>query len=471
MRQMEALLDGLQSFAATLVSTYESHIDSTRLCVRTPRLTVESLPNEIIHHIVKDAFVDYPSPIAASLIRYSHICSKFRDVILESPSLWSSITLYPSMHTSLIQTIIRRSSTLGLNVDIDITHDLYREQPVRDTYGLSGLSTMFKQNHRWRNLLLTLNDDESAKIILKHFPRANFTSVRSLEVADYSGLETDLFEKWLFPRLEELFWDSQTFPPLGMATQMLHHCILSLGQSASHLISIATFLNAASGLRTLELELAFPDDYEPAEFQKIRLSHLERLEDYSRHDGWFGTYAPLLKGILCPGLKHLTLVAGTPADYYALTKDMRGRYPVLTSFTLQIKGRRDAKQVFSFEDILCSLPSSIKSLEIELDSGDLATLYASQRDNNVPRNLCISYPNLTDLDFVNNLHKDRTMLEENFYAKLSEVLKCFRVSLSHFEPGVGRWDDITEMELEKDNAMMTLQHAGVLSVVDLTLAS
>lgn len=470
MRQMEALLDGLQSFAATLVSTYESHIDTTRLCVRTPYLTIESLPNEIIHHIVKDAFVDHPR--AASLIKYSHICSKFRDVILESPSLWSSITLYPSMPTGLMQTIIRRSSTLGLIVDIDIMDEArykpYQAQPVRFSSCLPGLSTMFKQNHRWRKLLLRLDDDESAKILLNQFPRANLTSVRSLEVDDVGGLETDLFKKWAFPRLTELSWHSRkASPPMGMATQLLHHCTLLLGPS--HLMNITTFLNAASGLRTLELQLELLAEYEPAESPKIRLSHLEHLEDFSSNDG-FGTYAPLLKGILCPGLKHLTFIAGTPANYYALSKDMRGRYPVLTSFTLLIIARDDVKQVFSFEDILCSLPNTIKSLKIVLDSGDRTTLYASQRDNNVPRNLCISYPNLTDLYFFNKWRWDN-MLEEDFYAKLCQVLKRCRVSLNHFGPGVGGRENAIEKELDKKNAIMTLQRAGVLSVADMTLAS
>lgn len=57
MRQMVSFADVLQSFASALVSTYKSHISTTRRLIDIPRLTIENLPNEIIHRIVNDAVV------------------------------------------------------------------------------------------------------------------------------------------------------------------------------------------------------------------------------------------------------------------------------------------------------------------------------------------------------------------------------------------------------------------------------
>lgn len=316
---------------------------------------------------------------------------------------------------------------------------------------------MFEHHQRWREVILTVNT-QSTKFIQEHFPRANLASVRVLRL---NGFTTDFIREWQIPPLEELDWCiREGFPPSGIASQMLHACLLSIGPNSSNLMNIATFLNAATGLRTLKLHLDLSVDDGHVKFPEARLSCLEHLEVTFAYLTDIGTTAHLLKAILSPGLKHLSLGAGSYAEYSDLTEDMRSRYPLLTSFTLFIGSQT---QDYCFEDILCSLPSTIKHLKVDMTSGYRGNFYASRKDNVVPYNLCISYPNLTSLDLFS---KNYGISEKNFYADLSEILRRFRVSLTHFRPSVRILINKIEMKLEEKNAISTLQRAGVLA--DLT---
>lgn len=72
-------------------------------------------------------------------------------------------------------------------------------------------------------------------------------------------------------------------------------------------------------------------------------------------------------------------------------------------------------------------------------------------------NFGINYENLTHLDL-----QSCTILEESFYARLSEILRSIRVSLNYFRPGKRRGQKGNVKIQEEKNAIMILQNAGVL---------
>lgn len=116
-RQMEGFLDALESLA----STFKSHIALVRARVHAPQLTLESLPNEITLNILEYAGLSKGENKMSklglkSLLKYSHICSRFRNFILSLHSLWTLVELDLDLPAQVIDTIARGSGTLGLNV-------------------------------------------------------------------------------------------------------------------------------------------------------------------------------------------------------------------------------------------------------------------------------------------------------------------------------------------------------------------
>lgn len=319
---------------------------------------------------------------------------------------------------------------------------------------------MFDHHRRWRDLTFAVTE-APAKLIQEHFPYADLSSVRVLGVR-YTRFDADFFQKWKLPPLEQLGWDKpSSLPPSSLITRTLRDCTLRIVRDDSDLTSIAAFLNAATSLRSLKLYLNCPADSEPSGVSEIRLSCLEHLEMDFPSISRIGPIAILLRAIVCPGLKHLSLSASTHAEYCVVTENMRERYPMLTSFTLVIAKRRPEEDFF-FDEVMHVLPNTIKELKIEQKYDVYAHLRASRRNDRTPLNFGISYTNLTSLDL-----RDCTLRPEgSFYMDLSKILKAFRVSLYHFRPSRRKWANKAVAEQEGENAILTLQRAGVM--VDLT---
>lgn len=355
-------------------------------------------------------------------------------------------------------------------MDIEVsgfTDDFYtRRNSLSSESVLSRLSTVLEHRHRLKELTISSNV-KSTNFILEHLPRVNLKSARVLRVWGFpsrSNYEEDLFQKWKVPLLEELDWDiPERFPPSGLATQTLQVCSLRLNRLSDYkLMKIVAFLTAVTRLRSLKMYLGLWDgEYSvPAKNPEIRLPCLERLDVIVGSGMGLGPTAILLEVILCPGLKSLYLEASTQAEYSALTQNMRERYLVLTFFMLAIKSKFSEEDYF-FVDIMGPLPSMIKSLSIKPKHGhENVNLHASQRNSTIPYDFCDQYPDLTHLDL-----EHCTIPGQNFYAKLSDILKNLRVSLNCFRPGrTSRRDEKDQLEERQQkkmkNAILTLQRAG-----------
>lgn len=462
---MEEFSDVLQSFTSKLVSTYKTHTSTTRDRLHIARLTIESLPNEIIHHIVKDAF-DRWDPL--QLVRYTHISPRLRDVILGSSALWASISLTLDQPTQLLKTITSRSGSLKFPVNISVSgstnaFSTSSRCKLSTATLLARFSALFDHHRRWKELTLSVTQSP-AKLIQEHFPRADLSSVRLLRIW-HIRFEDDFFQRWFIPAVEDLGWHKfDMHPPSSMATYTLQVCTLQVAGDNLDMASIAAFLNAATGLRSLKLFLKVEPNNALAGVPEIRLPCLEHLNIVVLSPSGIGLAASLLRAIVCPGLKHFALSASTQVEYSTLTESMRQRYPMLASFTLVIT-KCHTEVDFFFDDVMRPLPNTIKELRIDTKFDARAILHASRRNDTVkaPFNPCSSYShsNLTSLDLSDcNLQP-----EERFYAGLSEILKGLRVTLQLFRPSrhtTRERKNYTDGEQREKNAMLTLKRAGVL---------
>lgn len=252
-----------------LASTFESHTSSVRARVNTPRLTLESLPEEIILDILRhddssgclsepprDLQVPDRDLRLKSLLRYLHICSRLRTIILSLHSLWAAIPLGLSLPLHLIETIVHGSGTLGLTVSLDLGYDADNEQfytaitkgigkrlPVSSDSVLAALAKIYELCERWENAVFAVRDSRSAEYIQEVFCHANPISLRTLKVEGISGKPgTCLYHKWTMAELEDLCWKIYDILPLSTIPKLR---ICALHQEDPKLGDIIAFLSSS----------------------------------------------------------------------------------------------------------------------------------------------------------------------------------------------------------------------------------
>lgn len=483
-RQMEGFLDALESLA----STFKSHIALVRARVHAPQLTLESLPNEITLNILEYAGLSKGENKMSklglkSLLRYSHICSRFRDFILSLHSLWALVELDLDLPAQVIDTIARGSGTLGLNVfvyadwnkgfgcfdkdgsDEDGDSSVIRSKKrtgLRYSSVRSALDAIFKYCHRWSNANFVVRDEQSAQYILENTSYSDLvlSSIRTLRVVgDSNDYWCDFCYDWNMPHLEELSWGgssifkySRAFSlPDWLPTTAPKLSLCSLILPKTNWTDLVGFLTCTPGLIRLEIIVdADSNADEPTEHQVAYLPNLEHLNLRFLSPSTADGVAQLLGALRYPRLDHLTLKTVLLDSYLGLTEHMHDCCPSLRSITLDIAwvdDRRTVQKAY-FDDILRSLPSTIEKIAL----GNCDSLLCSSKSKVIGRaGPHTSYSHLKELDLV----YCRAPKEEDFYTNLSAILKRHSVILDRFRP-------CTYPKAAGDDAMAVLRRAGVL---------
>lgn len=483
-RQMEGFLDVLK----TLASTFEFHISSVSVRVQTPRLTLGSLPDEILLEILKyegmglskeDMNFKHRELGLKSLLRYSHICSRFRDFIFSLHSLWALVPLGLDIPLHIIEMIARGSGTLGLTVMVDARwKEPYDSgagsessdstvsdecKTLRSVHVRRVLDEIFRHCSRWDDVHFAVDGRESGQYIQDH-PISSVlvsNSIRSLKIFGCGGRNgTHFCHNWTMPHLEKLDWSDADILPLprcpSSSLPRLSSC--SFGFARPKLVEIVAFLCATPTLTSLKLDLGSePESDEPIGHEVAKLPSLEHLK-FRTGNFSADAIAQFLAAIQCPGLKHLSFSTRWHKAYLDLARHMQNRYPILSSFRVNTdwQNEKGAPAAAFFEDILCALPSTVE--KIELTGGRKLELCSPSRRNAVAPPL--SYPRLKELD----LRGCYMLLEDGLYIKLSNVLRRYGVILDHFQPFGYRgrpWEGMSEDE--RTNVLSILRSAGVMT--------
>src|SRR6266566_1167896 len=124
--QLRALIDAV---------AHEMHIvEAQRSQLEKDRIPFNWLPSELLIHIFVLATLDslYPiqSPLDTTPVNISHVCQKWRDIALSTPTLWRRIVLTPSDLSPLAS--VRPSTQIFLDRSKGIPRDLYNRLLLND---------------------------------------------------------------------------------------------------------------------------------------------------------------------------------------------------------------------------------------------------------------------------------------------------------------------------------------------------
>ncbi|KAL4070312.1 hypothetical protein J3A83DRAFT_4188377 [Scleroderma citrinum] len=141
--------------------------------------SIDRLPNELLlrifEHCIDVSVLEFPS---VDMHRYckgalAAVSRRWRDVVLYSPSLWTTIKVTPTWSRSLVKAHVARSSQSLLEVEICS----WKDGPIQETL-LPLLDVLIPCAHRWRSLVI--RSDVSSDYINASLERINQATYPSL---------------------------------------------------------------------------------------------------------------------------------------------------------------------------------------------------------------------------------------------------------------------------------------------------
>lgn len=448
-RRAEDLLGTLESRPAV---TLEARVFGYR--ARLPKLTIECLPDEILSIIL-----DLATTNSSEIFEFSLTCSRFRSVILHTPSIWEDIPLTMTMPVHFIEAIAQRSGALGLSAYIFSWHLDRRLSSQRKDV----LSAIFSLSHRLEDFTVDICK-LTAKFVQTFFPSPNFDRVHSFRILCTRGSRT-FYREWTMPNLQCLSVSENVPNPsarLWSSAPKLTECEMELSEYP-RVGDLVSFLVSIPSLKRLELVLVHLRNSEPTQ-AKEQIAHLSELKylKFTSDGHAVGAIARLLRAISCPNLEEMYLEPhfGTEDErdealwgYRTVARRMRERYPSLKSFELvlgDISYREERDEVknlvymFFLDDILWRLPSTIMKITLKATQVSLVALrdelYEDEDGSEDGLDdedaleeedvLAIRYPNLKVL----NIKECSYAGKEPFYGCLSDYLRQADVALDMFLP-------------------------------------
>ncbi|KAJ6476742.1 hypothetical protein C8R47DRAFT_1323542 [Mycena vitilis] len=144
------------------------------------------------------------------------ISTRWREIALALPSLWSSITVlhakkHPHKEASplrIVQTQLTRSASASLHVDFEWEVDGSDAGPFFDA--------LLPHSHRWRSLRLLLGDDIHSHLEYLRAAKGRMFQLSTLEIEAelHGGVPLDVF--CIAPRLQEVFLTDPTLNDVSL---------------------------------------------------------------------------------------------------------------------------------------------------------------------------------------------------------------------------------------------------------------
>ncbi|KAI6046677.1 hypothetical protein EDC04DRAFT_2626527 [Pisolithus marmoratus] len=163
-----------------------------------PISPVNRLPAELL----LQAFRFYLETVPDTCDVYRHIkrelasvSRRWRDVILHSPSLWTTIKVTSYWSEARAKTYVTRSSQSLLDIDF-----WYWSEPDSDGIFTAVLNVLTSCTHRWRSF--TIQEDITGlhrSIVLDKLEHLSFPSLKRVSIGNFPGSLTEQWELWLRP--------------------------------------------------------------------------------------------------------------------------------------------------------------------------------------------------------------------------------------------------------------------------------
>ncbi|THH10122.1 hypothetical protein EW145_g1549 [Phellinidium pouzarii] len=225
------------------IATVEDRVSWNFLLVRLNRL-----PDEVLSLIL-----GYVSNIFEEALRLSHVCSRFRSVLLSSPHAWNFV-LETSMNSQHITAILARSGNLPLKVEVVSGYE--RGFGLLSETEQNNFEKILAQSGRVAELDFPDMSVDCSQQILNLYPTVHLPALRKLSVTyDMQTINksfSHFYASWVLPNVEQLC--TTGFVPQPNLATNITYCSLR-HQSAFDIFALAEFIGMASSLRDLTLEL------------------------------------------------------------------------------------------------------------------------------------------------------------------------------------------------------------------------
>ena len=333
-----------------------------------------SLPNEILAHIFnfgvmdeqKEATADSDDDgdlrddsehlsfklLASFNVLVSHVCRKFREVAIHTPSLWTQIHIYslepPRM--DFMRACAERSGSFGLDIMINCEED----RPVTNASIHLLIEILVPCIDRFKKFAIRFYGFQHLHTIMQHLDRPA-PQLEVLDISDANCLirheDDDIFYpsslreplvlfEGIAPKLDSVFLDG-----VHVAWEKCNFTGLKVFQMGHHARDVRptyeefkAIIDASPALHTMRLDGSAPlvsDD--PFESSHRLPLQMERLETLHISNMSAGCATGLISLFNSPNLKSLSLTDLCDADYSPFFRRMVGPpllFPALTALKL-----------------------------------------------------------------------------------------------------------------------------------------
>lgn len=288
MRKARTLLADLQETLARETEALESKLLPFELA-----RGISSIPDSILSRILEiECVPDFPSHlIEAPQVSLSLVCRRFRDVISNSPRIWSKIHAW-GLDLDTISIFLERSKAADLDIQLQYAsrsgYEWSEPQEQRNNKFLCAVSAIIPHAQRWESLKLDFSNVGEAELfdITKRLNHLPLPRLHTLDIVytnpvseDYTAEQDPsraFFETLEMPTLYTLRLCNAV--PEPFAAPLLTSLALDLTKAYVDVGKLARFLSATPTLEDVTLRLFYAWAYGSRDVVVVELVNVKTLE-------------------------------------------------------------------------------------------------------------------------------------------------------------------------------------------------
>ncbi len=330
-----------------------------------------SLPNEVLRRVMEVAVCEAQGRGPLVAITLSHVCRSFRDLVMDSPSLWVTFDVSQFQHlpsTKLLSVCMARSRNLPLDIRMSFDSGAFS---CRNERNRCYLSILARHSQRWRRFeadfietdplesIHSLQETLNLKVPRLEHLVINSRRPRTSDSENVDIEQSSVITSWHAPKLRTLCAFNHLPFPSEPATELdvarIHFNFKS--RWTTYLLFNGLRLLSSLSQLTLVIHQTMPFDRQativPVALKSVQTYHVELRSVRDQRLLLPNTLAAVLGAIHCPNARRLSLeIEGCSCAFVqiavpAMLSTILGHsYPVLSDLTLSITPFRNVDVVF-----------------------------------------------------------------------------------------------------------------------------
>ncbi|KAH8104242.1 hypothetical protein DFH11DRAFT_1749456 [Phellopilus nigrolimitatus] len=390
------------------------------------RQGLDSLPDEILLHILGSVTLVFTEALGLS-----HVCSRFRKTMLDSPRIWANCWLNIGMNPRQVGALVDKSQICPLKVDI--------VDQIRCNNWCRRVETLFSLKDRIEELEVRWLSVDDSKEISRQYNEIQMANLRKLTIKACSSETSDFYALWSLPNLKCL-WLTNFIP--AQIFQQISYCHMTFTVDRP-LDCLKRFLRSLSSLETLEIELDNLYSNEEEHYEEENDGY-DADDNYDDDSPWISNVVSFSFSVigrtLIPDARRifesirlnvieLSLTIVYPKYHSYDSKIYRRQmyflklirhFPMVEKLELHLSGP-DADYDLDFDEILFRVPRTLQNLRIEAPGH---TLSMNGCDRTPPRLRTLQFRNCDRLDLQTLKTVHNNFLYDNVVIGNVEIVGC-----------------------------------------------